>query len=506
MSHPRHRFAQIYEPIAPPRNNSFVVHHGIYCDGPLCKDKPFQGYIQGVRYKCVVCHDTDFCASCEAVPASSHNKTHPLIKFKTPVNNVTISTQNEDENGRVRNLGDKISVGANAKKLATNVTTPVKTVADIEPSQKDVDASRATLAHAQPAVNLSLEAHFVRDSVVDGTVVSPNERFTQIWTMRNPGPSVWPAGCSVRFVGGDNMLNVDNDHPASVSDINEATESNVIGREVQPGEEVAFKVLLKAPLRQGKSISYWRVKASDGTPFGHKLWCDVNVKIVEPTIPLDATSLQSKMNEYWAGYQRHMAAIRSADVQQEAMMQHGMPTLFSQQPAAPLAKSSNATSYHAQVNWKKQMEEFVRRTNSSNMLQPAATDDGAKADLAVKAQFMPSEPAVEPVKEAKDEVQMKGSQMIFPTLERESPSNSIYQSSSESATSKDKAASVEDEVAVNHSESTPAAEVSTEEGFEDISELEVLSADGEDSEDDGFMTDEEYDILDASDSETVASK
>ena len=46
-----------------------------------------------------------------------------------------------------------------------------------------------------------------------------------------------------------------------------------------------------------------------------------------------------------------------------------------------------------------------------------------------------------------------------------------------------------------------------EEGFEDLTDdLEVLSADGDESEDDGFLTDEEYDILDASDNETVASK
>ena len=40
---------------------------------------------------------------------------------------------------------------------------------------------------------------------------------------------------------------------------------------------------------------------------------------------------------------------------------------------------------------------------------------------------------------------------------------------------------------------------------DDFDDLEVLSAD-EQSGDDGFLTDEEYDILDASDHETVASK
>ena len=34
-------------------------------------------------------------------------------------------------------------------------------------------------------------------------------------------------------------------------------------------------------------------------------------------------------------------------------------------------------------------------------------------------------------------------------------------------------------------------------------ELEILSADDDQSEDDGFLTDEEYDILDASDEEAL---
>jgi next-to-BRCA1 protein 1 len=42
--------------------------------------------------------------------------------------------------------------------------------------------------------------------------------------------------------------------------------------------------------------------------------------------------------------------------------------------------------------------------------------------------------------------------------------------------------------------------------MEDFDDLEVLSADDVESDDNGFLTDEEYDILDASDQETVTSK
>lgn len=84
------------------------------------------------------------------------------------------------------------------------------------------------------------------------------------------------------------------------------------------------------------------------------------------------------------------------------------------------------------------------------------------------------------------------------------------------APSKGKAAYVEDEETENSSnvgvpvEAAPSVSsprtVAAGDDFEDFDDLEVLSADELESEDDGFLTDEEYDILDASDQETVASK
>ena len=44
-----------------------------------------------------------------------------------------------------------------------------------------------------------------------------------------------------------------------------------------PGEEVCFEVTMKAPKREGIAISYWRLKGVDGIPFGHRLWCHINV-------------------------------------------------------------------------------------------------------------------------------------------------------------------------------------------------------------------------------------
>jgi next-to-BRCA1 protein 1 len=77
-------------------------------------------------------------------------------------------------------------------------------------------------------------------------------------------------------------------------------------------------------------------------------------------------------------------------------------------------------------------------------------------------------------------VEAEGSQMIFPKLEKESPAASIHQEAPVTAPE------VEDDV----------------DEFEDFVD-EPLE---DDETEDGFMTDEEYDILDASDEEYLAEQ
>ena len=49
-----------------------VVHVGVACDG--CGESP----ILGVRYKCAVCKDFDYCANCE----EKLDHDHPFLKIK----------------------------------------------------------------------------------------------------------------------------------------------------------------------------------------------------------------------------------------------------------------------------------------------------------------------------------------------------------------------------------------------------------------------------------------
>lgn len=52
------------------------THNNVFCDG--CQKGP----IVGIRYKCTVCHDFDFCEECEEKNALSH--AHNFIKIRIP--------------------------------------------------------------------------------------------------------------------------------------------------------------------------------------------------------------------------------------------------------------------------------------------------------------------------------------------------------------------------------------------------------------------------------------
>lgn len=396
--HPDHRFVPIYEQTkgVSVRCATRPVHYGICCDGPLCASGR-NSYIVGERYKCAVCHDTDFCANCEASPANTHNKTHPLIKFKSPVRHVSVTTTGEREDGkRMPAMGDRERAikehmckrhSTSSRATETTLASPsiaattVQTVVDVKPTEVEVEEKEVKQEEVKPEVPspvvhapktahtaADLVAVFERDTIADGTVLPPNHVFEQTWVLRNAGTVPWPAGCAVKFASGEYMGHIDSRHPAGIHELVSASESTVCYNTLAPGQEFPFTVLLRTPAREGKFTSYWRLTTKNGMKFGHQVWCEVEVKTPE-----------------------------------------------------------------------------------------------AKAAITV--------PVVE---EDKTDDMSRSSQMIFPKLETESPVSSIHEE-------------VKSEAGV------------VDEDFEDCS---VEDGWAEDS-DDGFMTDEEYDILDASDEEYV---
>lgn len=447
--HPGHRFVPIYEPLQSVRHQAFGrqhVHFGICCDGPLCcSPNSFPKYISGVRYKCTICHDTDFCANCEASPLNNHNPSHPLIKIRTPIRQVTVTTTGEEGSGQpMPQMGDRYKMDPCPDVVNTKSMASVRTVADVEPVpvaekviQENVEASpeeeaaqdvekapepvrqiekeavqhienapepvhqieKEAVQHIENApeparqieeaqlTEKDLSAVFVSDAVVDGTRLPPNHVFQQTWVLRNDGEHAWPANCCVKFVGGDYMGHVDSNQPAGISELVSASESTICYLPLQPGMQFSFTVLLRTPAREGKFTSYWRLASKDGLKFGDRLWCDI--KVENP--PQDST------------------ATDEVEEEKEA---------------------------------------------------PAEAPRDEKDDTA------------------------QSSQMIFPKLANESPISSVHEPArSETGTCQ------------TAGDGAEADEMSEVDDFEDCDEPEW---DGSDHE---FMTDEEYDILDASDEE-----
>lgn len=381
--HPGHRFAPIYEQLAAVSGKK-ETHRGIYCDGPICAARARKSYVRGDRYKCAICHDTDFCANCEALPSNPHNRTHPLIKLKTPVRQLSIATVQQHNNGEAASLpGDhpaaKHAATETTRSTSANAATQVQTVAETAPVEHQPAVPEQSPADAAAP----LEAHFESESTPDGTTFLPDHLISQSWTLRNVGPTTWPAGCAVHFIGGDDMRNLDDKHPSPVSSMILANRSNTCTEPVEPGKSHTFTVTLKTPAREGRAISYWRLKTVDGLPFGHKLWCDVNVsgKAVKP---VEAPAV---------------VPVEAPVEQQEAAVD-------------------------------------------------AANDEAS-------------------------------SQMVFPKLEKESPESSINDVQQERIAAQPHEASAEQDL---------------------IDDLDSMALDDESTED-GFMTDEEYDILDAEDEE-----
>ena len=59
-----------------PKIEEQSVHQKVVCDG--CGMKP----IVGVRFKCTVCPNFDYCENCEKAKANEHK--HPFLKIRRP--------------------------------------------------------------------------------------------------------------------------------------------------------------------------------------------------------------------------------------------------------------------------------------------------------------------------------------------------------------------------------------------------------------------------------------
>eukprot|EP00011_Vannellida_sp_DIVA3-517-6-12_P005204 CAMPEP_0114611756 /NCGR_PEP_ID=MMETSP0168-20121206/4279_1 /TAXON_ID=95228 ORGANISM="Vannella sp., Strain DIVA3 517/6/12" /NCGR_SAMPLE_ID=MMETSP0168 /ASSEMBLY_ACC=CAM_ASM_000044 /LENGTH=471 /DNA_ID=CAMNT_0001822737 /DNA_START=64 /DNA_END=1479 /DNA_ORIENTATION=- len=160
--------------------------------------------IVGVRYKCAMCVDYDLCEECEA-RENVHVDGHLFLKISKPA------------------------------------------LLDLMP-----------LGEKMPAIS-ELDAKFVRDfSCPDGTVVKAGEVFEKSWAIKNNSAKAWPAGTTLKQVGGAQLEITDAQVPAA-----------------KPGEEVMVTVALRAPEKEGRFSCYFKLLHPIGeVGFGDRLWVE----------------------------------------------------------------------------------------------------------------------------------------------------------------------------------------------------------------------------------------
>lgn len=111
-----------------------------------------------------------------------------------------------------------------------------------------------------PAACLGLS--FVSDvTIPDNTKLTPGEKFTKTWRVRNNGTCAWESGFALRFTGGEAM----------------GGSPVVLSEAVQPGKESNISVALTAPGSAGSYRGNWRMTNKSGAIFGDEVYVLITV-------------------------------------------------------------------------------------------------------------------------------------------------------------------------------------------------------------------------------------
>ena len=147
----------------------------------------------------------------------------------------------------------------------TPTETPTATATGTSPVT-DMTAPAPTRTGAIPTTSC-YGLTFVSDvSVPDNTNMTPGQKFTKTWRVRNSGSCVWEEGFKFTFTGGEAMGGT----------------SVTLDSAVQPGKEADLSVGLTAPNAAGTYRGNWRMTTSSGAYFGDEVY--VLIVVSGPTV------------------------------------------------------------------------------------------------------------------------------------------------------------------------------------------------------------------------------
>ncbi|KAF9352843.1 hypothetical protein BGX26_009359 [Mortierella sp. AD094] len=301
--HKNHSFATISYPGQVNITVNNTIHPGVICDG--CNSD-----IVGIRYKCGNCADFDLCGNCEASSSYDHDPLHVFIKLRKPICNratppfpllpimykrgwgktvrkhsdtdtdvscpVEVSTAPchsppQAAPSQLQSAPSQLQSAPSESQPTPSQSQPPQTPPEVVVSSPPEQSEVSAPSFAKAVVNgPKYNASFVKDiNLHDGTVIQAGSQFLKIWEMLNTGPGEWPKDTAIQYVGGDRMFtDADMDVKTPYFKIPLAAVD----------ESVCVTADLKAPSQPGRYISYWRLVAPSGEPFGQRIWCDILVE------------------------------------------------------------------------------------------------------------------------------------------------------------------------------------------------------------------------------------
>jgi len=140
--------------------------------------------------------------------------------------------------------------------LPTETATPTHTpTATASPTSMQGSPTAASAGIAPTASCYGMA--FVADvTVPDKTAMTPGQKFTKTWRVRNNGSCAWPVGSKLAFTGGEAM----GGSALTLEDV------------VDAGDDVELSVAMTAPGTSGSYRGNWRMANPSGAYFGDEVY------------------------------------------------------------------------------------------------------------------------------------------------------------------------------------------------------------------------------------------
>ena len=138
-----------------------------------------------------------------------------------------------------------------------------------------------------------------KNSEVNYNQMTPGQKFSGTWMIKNTGSHPWPGNFQVVYV------------ERSTADSQEAVRDQMGAQarytlreltgldQINPGEAIPFRFDLIAPQRTGLYAFHWEMRTDDGQPFGTTRWLQIGVRgggAVDPVPPSGLTQFGMNIN------------------------------------------------------------------------------------------------------------------------------------------------------------------------------------------------------------------